>query len=216
MADYFTKFSFVIPVTPEQGEWLMQAHELASAIIGNIEDGERGESAERPADLVSAALVLAEGRDGFPCLEVSHDAREGAVWVRSEDSGDVDYAADLTQAFLRRFELNLVVAFQWANTCSKPRLDAFGGGAAVVSRRNIDWFSTTTLVTVALQTETRRLTMKPEADLDGIDLAGTVFRVSNSLAADANTDGVGAQLDFLLEHGWLPPEDLLREADLLT
>jgi hypothetical protein len=26
MADYFTKFSFVIPVTPEQGDWVAQVH----------------------------------------------------------------------------------------------------------------------------------------------------------------------------------------------
>ena len=37
------------------------------------------------------------------------------------------------------------------------------------------------------------------------------FDVATSLAADANTDGLGAQLDFLFEHGWIPPEDLLRE-----
>ena len=132
----------------------MQAHELAAALIGNVEDGEARQNIEGPPDVVSAALGLAEGRDGFPCIEVVQMSRGRPVWVGSEDSGDVDYTADLVQAFLRRFELDLVVAFQWANTCSKPRLDAFGGGAAVISRRNMDWFTMTTLVKAAAQIET--------------------------------------------------------------
>jgi hypothetical protein len=39
MADYFTQFSFVIPVTPEQGNWLAQVHRLAAELIGDAEDG---------------------------------------------------------------------------------------------------------------------------------------------------------------------------------
>lgn len=211
MADYFTQFSFIIPVTPEQGNWLTQVHALAAALIDYAEDGEARQNIEGPPDVVSAALGLAEGRDGFRDVEVEHEASEGHVWVGSEDSGDVDYTADLVQAFLRRFELDLVVAFQWANTCSKPRLDAFGGGAAVISRRNVDWFAMTTLVKAAAQIEASRLKLRPELDMEGISLAGDVYHVATSLAADANTDGLGAQLDFLFEHGWIPPEELLRE-----
>jgi hypothetical protein len=137
MADYFTKFSFAIPVTPEQGNWLAQVHTLATALIEHAEGGEAREHNEGPPDVVSAALGLAEQRDGFPCIQVTHDEEKGMVWVRSEDSGDVEYTADLAQAFLKRFDLDRVVSFQWANTCSKPRLDAFGGGGVVISRRNV-------------------------------------------------------------------------------
>jgi hypothetical protein len=38
------------------------------------------------------------------------------------------------------------------------------------------------------------------------------FRVVIPVAPDAKNGGIGTQLDFLLEHGWNPPEHLLREA----
>jgi len=212
MADYFTQFSFVIPVTPEQGNWFTQVHSLAPELIGHTEDGEVPENIEGPQDVVLAALGLAEKRDGDPCLQVVHDNKEGTVWVGSEDSGDVDYTADLVQAFLRRFDLDRVISFQWANTCSRPRLDAFGGGALVISRRNADWLNTGTFVETAAKIETERLRLKPDDELDDTDLDDVVHDIASSFAADSNNDGIGAQLDFLLEHGWNPPEHLLRES----
>ena len=156
-----------------------------------------------------AACGLAERRDGYPCIEVVHDEKHGTVWVGSEDSGDVDYTADLTQAFLRRFALDLVVSFQWANTCSKPLVDEFGGGAVVISRRNADWFSTATFIETAAKIESERLKLKADDEVD-IDLDDVVHDVASIIASDANNDGLGAQLDFLFAHGWNPPEQLLR------
>jgi hypothetical protein len=212
MADYFTKFSFVIPVTPEQGNWFAKVHALATELIGHAEDGEVRDNIEGPPDTVSAALVLAEKHDALPCLQVTHDEKENTVWVRSEDSGNVDYTADLVQAFLRRFDLDRVISFQWANTCDRLRLDAFGGGALVISRRNADWLNTGTFVETAVKIETERLRLKPDDELEDTDLDDVVHDIASSFAADANNDGIGAQLDFLLEHGWNPPEHLLRES----
>ena len=212
MADYFTQFSFVIPVTPEQGNWFAKVHALATELIGHAEDGEVRDNIEGPPDTASAALVLAEKHDGLPCLQVTHDEKENTVWVRSEDSGNVDYTADLVQAFLRRFDLDRVISFQWANTCDRLRLDAFGGGALVISRRNADWLNTGTFVETAAKIETEQLRLKPDDELEDTDLDDVVHDIASSFAADANNDGIGAQLDFLLEHGWHPPEHLLRES----
>jgi hypothetical protein len=211
MADYFTQFSFVIPVTPEQGAWVAQVHALATELIGQAEDGEARENIEGSQDIVSAAMGLAEKRDGDPCLQIMHDDKEGTLWVSSEDSGDVDYTADLVQAFLKHFDLDLVVSFEWANTCSKPQLDAFGGGAVVISRRNADWFSTGTFVETAKKVETERLRFKPDDELKGVDLDDDVYDIASGLGADAHNNGIGGQLDFLLEYGWNPPEHLLRD-----
>ena len=210
MADYFTKFSFVITVTPEQGNWFAQVHRLATELIGHAEDGAAQEGIEGPQDVVLAALDLAEKRDGVPCIEVTHDENEGTVWVRSEDSGDVDYTVDLVQVLLKRFELDLVIGFQWANTCSRPRVDAFGGGAVVISRRNVIWFDTGALLEQTVKTETARLKLKPDVELEDTDLDDVVHDIASSLASDANNGGTGTQLDFLFEHGWNPPEHLLR------
>jgi hypothetical protein len=124
----------------------------------------------------------------------------------------VGYTVDLVQAFLKRFELDLVVSFQWANTCSRPRPNAFGGGAVVISRRNAMWFNTRTLLEHAVKIETERLKLRPDDKLEDTDLDDVVHDIASSLASDANNGGIGAQLDFLFEHGWNPPEHLLREA----
>jgi hypothetical protein len=211
MADYFTQFSFVIPVTLEQGNWFAQTHELAEELIGHAEDGEARENIEGPQDVVPAALGLAGKHDAFPSIEVTHDEKEGTVWVRSEDSGDVDYTADLVHAFLKRFDLDLVVSFQWAHTCSKPRVDACGGGAVVISRRNTIWFDTGTLLEKAVKVATERLKLKPDEELEAVDLDDAVHDIASSLTSDANNSGLGSQLDFLFEHGWTPLEHLLRE-----
>ena len=211
MADYFTKFSFVIPVTPEQGGWFTRVHGLAEELLGHAEDGGARENIEGPEDVVSAVRRLVEKRDGFPCVQVTHDEEEGTIWVYSDDSGDPDYTVDLARAFLNRFDLDLVVSFQWANTCSKPRLDAFGGGAVVISRRNAVWFNTGMLLEKAAKAETTRLRLKSDEELDDADFDGDVHGIASSLASDANNGGPGFQLDFLLEHGWNPPEHLLRD-----
>ncbi len=160
---------------------------------------------------MSAALGLAGQRDGVPCVQVTHDETEGTVWVRSDDSGDVDYTADLAQAFLKRFDLDRVVGFQWANSCSRPRLDAFGGGAVAVSRRHTVWFDTAALLETAAKTEAERLRLRPDEELKDADLDDAVHDTASSLAADANNGGIGSQLGFLFAHGWTPPERLLRE-----
>ena len=64
----------------------------------------------------------------------------------------------------------------------------------------------------AAKIETEQLRLKPDDELEDTDLDDVVHDIASSFAADANNDGIGAQLDFLLEHGWHPPEHLLRES----
>lgn len=209
MANYFTQFSFVIPMTPEQRAWFMQVHELATTLIAYAEDTPSQHTGEAPPDVMSAALKIAEGRDLSPCAQVACDDEDGTIWVGSEDSGDVDYVGDLVQAFLKRFALDLVVAFQWACTCDRPRLDGFGGGAMVITRRSLASFNSGAFVDTAVKAVTERLRLKPDEELP--DLDDVVHDIASSLASDANNGSIGAQLDFLFEHGWNPSEHLLRE-----
>lgn len=157
MVAYFTKFSFIVPVTTEQGAWFTQVHELARELIAHAEDGERREGIEAPLEVMAAALEFAEERDGLPGIQVTHDTGAGSVWVCAEECGDVEYTASLVQALLRHFELDLVVGFEWADTCSRLRLDGFGGGTVAVSRRSAVWFSTGALLEKAVKAETERL-----------------------------------------------------------
>lgn len=59
----------------------------------------------------------------------------------AEDSGNVDAAADLICAFLKRFRPRDVETLTWATTCSKMRDGEFSGGAVAVTAEAIWAFS---------------------------------------------------------------------------
>jgi len=55
------------------------------------------------------------------------------VWITGE-SGDLDILLDVIAEFQRTFSITEAQIITWSNTCSRPMVDAFGGGAAVVYR----------------------------------------------------------------------------------
>lgn len=61
------------------------------------------------------------------------------LWVYSEDSGTPEDAATLVQEFLGRFRPDDTLGFEWANTCSRPLVEAFGGGAVFVTAEEQRW-----------------------------------------------------------------------------
>ena len=54
------------------------------------------------------------------------------VWIYGEESFEPDQAAELVQLLLDELEIKEAFIFSWAYTCSKMRLDEFGGGACLV------------------------------------------------------------------------------------
>ena len=63
------------------------------------------------------------------------------LWIYSEESGDIEHVALFVQDFLDEFHPDRCWWFSWANTCSKPRIDEFGGGACFVTANEIDWIN---------------------------------------------------------------------------
>lgn len=60
------------------------------------------------------------------------------------------------QRLAETFDLKGMWGFAYAMTCSRPRLDAFGGGAHVIdlgARKSIGWTSTQEWLTAALRGE---------------------------------------------------------------
>lgn len=66
---------------------------------------------------------------------------EGA-WIYAEGGGNPDQVADVVQAFLQRFRPSESWGMEWSLSCSKPRLDAFGGGAVFVTATSKEWCNT--------------------------------------------------------------------------
>lgn len=65
--------------------------------------------------------------------------QEKTVWLYSEEYASPDGVANFIQEFIKRFRPDMKFTFGWAETCSKPRVGEFGGGACGVSADEIVW-----------------------------------------------------------------------------
>ncbi len=129
MADYFTHFSCLLDMrTPENAA---RALELYNDLPGD-EDGFR----------LSDGFLLSRETEGSTEL-----------WIYDDGSGDPERVIAFVLLCAETFDLQGLWGFEYHNTCSKPRLDAFGGGAHVIdlgSRKSIGWVSTNEWLAIAL------------------------------------------------------------------
>ena len=111
MADYFTHFSCLLDVgTPDKA---------ARALALFQEQHEADQDADDPEVA------------GFDL--VHQDAPEGSsLWIHGDDHGDVEAVIRFVLRLAEELDLTGLWGFQYALTCSRPRLDAFGGGAHVI------------------------------------------------------------------------------------
>jgi len=118
MADYFTHFSCELEVGPANIE-------AALAIY-----------AQMARDL--------EADDGLSMgfAAVASFGAPSCLWLYDEDHGEPEYVIAFVLRCAEAFDLQGRWGFCWALTCSRPRLDAFGGGAQIVdlgARRSLAW-----------------------------------------------------------------------------
>jgi len=110
MADYFTHFSCLLDVgTPANAA---RALDLYNAL------SEAGASEEPPSD-------------GF-LLSIQPEHGGSALWMRDDVTGDPERVIQFVKRCAAEFQLTGRWGVQYANTCSKPRLDGFSGGAHVL------------------------------------------------------------------------------------
>ena len=131
MADYFTNFSLIVPLPTEEAvEYAIQLAEHASGIqLGN----------EMAADFPES---LRDVTDDWLFETDVNDASEGrGLWLHSEFGG-IDAVCAFIQHLLQRFTPEGHVTLEWSNDCSKPRVDAFGGGAALITGQKIKTINT--------------------------------------------------------------------------
>ena len=147
MANYPTLFSFAVTdLTDAQRTWL-------EALLATDEEG-----------LPSAELrpLLADETPGF-AAQFEDDGR--TLWVHSEDGGTPADAANVVQQFLARFRPEDSLGFEWANTCSRPIIDAFGGGAVFITATHQRWNNSSTWLAEQLDTPGSDDYWKTDADL---------------------------------------------------
>ena len=135
MADYFTHFSCLLDVGTS--ETALAVHRMF--VQSRLEDADRDEP------LCSGfELSLQEG-------DAAH-----VLWIHEDVSGDVEQVICFVLRLAEAFDLKGLWGFTYALTCSRPRLDAFGGGAHVIdlgARKSIGSTSTQEWLAAALRGE---------------------------------------------------------------
>ena len=110
MVDYFTHFSCLLDV-------------------GTSDNAAR--ALDIYSDLCVAGASEEPPSEGF---ELSIDLTHGGshLWMRDDGTGDPQRVIDFVLRCAAEFGLTGRWGFQWANTCSRPRVNAFGSGAHVL------------------------------------------------------------------------------------
>ena len=148
MADYYTLFSEVITqLTEEEEAW------LKSVLVERDNYEEPDPDDEPVADMPENADQCRDwlehsGYDSWPAFqyELSEDKSDPAwgrhLWVNSwEGWGSCDAFAALIQDFITVWRPNAVMYIHFAESCSKPRVGAFGGGACRIDQYEQFWVS---------------------------------------------------------------------------
>jgi hypothetical protein len=131
MADYFTHFSLVFTLPSAEAQ--TYALQLAG-LAGRIQQGD-----EPPGDFPQELADIIE--DWYFETEADTDGNKPALWLHSSNGG-IDAVCVFIQHLLQRFDPKGRVTFEWSHDCSKPRVDAYGGGAAIITATEIKTMST--------------------------------------------------------------------------
>ncbi|SNS94327.1 hypothetical protein [Sphingopyxis indica] len=110
MADYFTHFSCVLDV-------------------GTLDNAARAlDLYNRLSDENASEDPPSEGFD----LSIVPEHGGTSLWIRDDVTGDPEHVIQFVKRCASAFGLTGRWGFQYANTCSRPRVGAFGGGAHVL------------------------------------------------------------------------------------
>ena len=73
-----------------------------------------------------------EKEDGYIALDISLEL--DGVWFSYQESMNPDHLETVARALIEELEVDNAFVASWAYTCSKPRIDEFGGGAMGIER----------------------------------------------------------------------------------
>lgn len=113
MANNYQESSSFLSVSKEK---LLEAQNIINRVVEEIENEEE------------------EGYCGCcPTIREFTEEQSG-VWFYGEEFIDTGHVERIARALIEELELDEPFFCSWAYTCSKPRIDEFGGGAFVIKR----------------------------------------------------------------------------------
>jgi hypothetical protein len=89
-------------------------------------------------------------------LSAALTSRCRILWIRDDDAVDVENVIIFVIRLAEDLGLSGLWGFEYSLSCSRPRLDGFGGGAHVIdlsARKSIGWTSTSEWLAIALTGE---------------------------------------------------------------
>jgi hypothetical protein len=147
MADSFQHYSEMLTLpTLEQRAWAQDLLERIERMAEAADDLDEEDIPQQGA--------LAEAyKDGLQhgTLAGRFILQEQGLWL-TDDGGDgsLDLVAAIVQEYLQTWAPENHWTLTWAETCSAPRFGAFGGGALVVTAKEIHWMDTWSWAQTAL------------------------------------------------------------------
>lgn len=116
MANNYTQTSFLVKCSKEEAQMLLDI----------VEKEEERLEEEQECDFGAQIKIDPDG-----------------IWITEEEFINVEAVAEALSSWVQRLKWTLPISFTWADTCSKPRLDEFGGGAVVIwPDGRIEWMTT--------------------------------------------------------------------------
>ena len=101
------------------------------------------EAANTLEDSLGSAMDAGVEADAERWLGLEYAEAEGnTVWIAGEEGTDLEYLADVLQDYLQHNDPEGSIGFTWADTCSKLRVDEFGGGAVFITAEDQVWLNT--------------------------------------------------------------------------
>ena len=131
MANYYTRLSLIMPLPNEAA----QVYAINLAYKAN--SGSQGD--QLPDDFPPFLVDMID--DWSFETEADKSPGQWGLWLHS-DNGGVDAVCAFIQHLLQKFDPTGCVEFEWSNDCDKPRTDAYGGGAAIVTATEIKSMTT--------------------------------------------------------------------------
>jgi hypothetical protein len=135
MANNYLQFSEQIEsITPQQKKWITD-------YLRNPEDDPNYAQADGKIDWDAWAIDhRGVDADDWPGFDYSFDDKDNTLWLHGDEYGNIDHLQIFIQAYFKKFRPKGLFKLTYAETCSKPRLGEFGGGALVVTADQAIWW----------------------------------------------------------------------------
>jgi hypothetical protein len=135
MADYTIRVSFNIRLAYEQLDWAIDELSRHPKDDDYEHDNIPGVVCEKRYAPIDSHATQRE-------TEAEQSVQPACLWIRHDEATDIDALCARLQTIMRQFDIKDRWGFSWSQDCTAPRLDAYLGGACIISQSEIEQMHT--------------------------------------------------------------------------